>query len=149
MVTITEKTPTFPFSSAGSSSKRQRAVGPAPHSVFVHTNQCTQEATNFVKKRAVLVADIGQQRRRFFEQPPQQQTPQLLCMSGKLPRPQEQRLYELGARYTNVVRPIDLLETRKKERLMRQQPTTATLTLVQPQLKEQQPSTSDSAAEQR
>jgi len=35
-----------------------------------------------------------------------------LCLTGRLPQHQEQRLLELGARYTNVVRPMDVLDVK-------------------------------------
>jgi hypothetical protein len=75
-------------SSSSSISRRHRHSNSIVlHSVIFDTNFSTQHVINMVKKRATLMNDISQQRRRLLEQPfhqqqQSQQTPQLLCISG-------------------------------------------------------------------
>uniref|UniRef100_A0A914NEQ8 BRCT domain-containing protein n=1 Tax=Meloidogyne incognita TaxID=6306 RepID=A0A914NEQ8_MELIC len=74
-----------------------------------------------VRRRAGLITEITKQNRLKYlpEKQQQQQThhhhyssQQILCLTGRLPQHQEQRLLELGARYTNVVRPMDVLDVK-------------------------------------
>nr|CAD2187793.1 unnamed protein product [Meloidogyne enterolobii] len=108
------------FDRASSSRKRQQSTSLLT-SVIVDNNFCNTDTTNLVRRRAGLITEITKQNRLKYlpEKQQQQQThhhhyssQQILCLTGRLPQHQEQRLLELGARYTNVVRPMDVLDVK-------------------------------------
>ncbi|CAK5077000.1 unnamed protein product [Meloidogyne enterolobii] len=110
------------FDRASSSRKRQPpTTSTLLNSVIVDNNFCNTDTTNLVRRRAGLITEITKQNRlKYLPEKQQQQThhhhhyssQQILCLTGRLPQHQEQRLLELGARYTNVVRPMDVLDVK-------------------------------------
>uniref|UniRef100_A0A915LI26 Uncharacterized protein n=1 Tax=Meloidogyne javanica TaxID=6303 RepID=A0A915LI26_MELJA len=86
----------------------------------LHCDESTSSSFDRVRRRAGLITEITKQNRlKYLPEKQQQQThhhhyssQQILCLTGRLPQHQEQRLLELGARYTNVVRPMDVLDVK-------------------------------------
>uniref|UniRef100_A0A1I8B0V7 Myb-like domain-containing protein n=1 Tax=Meloidogyne hapla TaxID=6305 RepID=A0A1I8B0V7_MELHA len=110
-------------STTSSSSSRKRQTNVQLNSIIIDNNFCNIDTTNLVRKQAGLITEITKHQNRLKLPEKQKHSSQILCLTGRLPQHQEQRLIELGARYTNVVRPMDVLDVRF---VKRQQNTTTT-----------------------